>query len=207
MNDEVNLPIVMIGGGGHASVLAEILLNQGRNILAVISPEDISQRPVFEGISVLQQDKDILKFDKEKILLVNGIGMMPKSGFKQKINEYFLSLGYKFETVIADSAHISTNAVIESGAQILHAAIVNTGAKVGAHSIVNTASVIEHDCDIGAYNHLAPRSLLCGQVKTGINVFVGANATVINNISIGKDSVVGAGCTIRKKIDNNLIAY
>lgn len=207
MSDKVTLPIVMIGGGGHASVLAEILLNQGRNILAVISPEDISQHPIFEGITLLEKDEDILKFDKDKILLVNGIGMMPKSNVKRQINEYFLSLGYKFETIIADSAYISPSAVIESGAQILHVAIVNTGAKVGAHSILNTASVVEHDCNIGAYNHLAPRSLLCGQVKTGMNVFVGANATVINNISIGEDSVIGAGCTIRKKIDDNVIAY
>lgn len=84
MSDEVSLPIVMIGGGGHASVLAEILLTQGRDMLAVISPEDISQRSVFKGISILEKDEDILRFDKDKILLVNGIGMMPKSGFKKK---------------------------------------------------------------------------------------------------------------------------
>jgi hypothetical protein len=77
----------MIGGGGHASVLAEILLTQGRDILAVISPEDVSQRYVFKGIAILEKDEDILRFDKDKILLVNGIGMMPKSGFKKKINE------------------------------------------------------------------------------------------------------------------------
>lgn len=89
MSDEVNLPIVMIGGGGHASVLAEILLTQGRDILAVISPEDVSQRSVFKGISILEKDEDILRFDKDKILLVNGIGMMPKSGFKKKLMNTF----------------------------------------------------------------------------------------------------------------------
>ncbi len=68
MSNKATLPIVMIGGGGHASVLAEILLNQGRDILAVISPEDVSQRPIFEGITIHQQDEDILKFDKDKIL-------------------------------------------------------------------------------------------------------------------------------------------
>ncbi|MGR5464702.1 acetyltransferase [Photobacterium damselae subsp. damselae] len=207
MNDKATLPIVMIGGGGHASVLAEILLNQGRDIIAVISPEDISQRAVFEGITLLEKDEDILKFDKDKILLVNGIGMMPRSNLKRHINEYFLTLGYQFETVVADNALISSSAVIEPGVQILPSAVINTGAKIGSHTIINTGSLVEHDCEIGAYNHLAPRSLLCGQVKTGNNVFIGANATVINNISIGDNSVIGAGCTIRKKIDANVIAY
>ena len=35
-------PIVILGSGGHASVLAEILLNEGREIVAVVSPEPIN---------------------------------------------------------------------------------------------------------------------------------------------------------------------
>ncbi|MCG9705279.1 acetyltransferase [Photobacterium damselae] len=207
MNDKATLPIVMIGGGGHASVLAEILLNQGREILAVISPEDISQRPVFEGITLLEKDEDILKFDKDKILLVNGIGIMPKSGFKKKINEYFLSLGYQFETVIADSAFVSPFSKIEIGAQILPMAMIQTGATVGSHSIINTGALVEHDCKIGAYNHIAPKATLCGQVVTKENVYVGAGSTVIQGISIGCGAIVGAGASLTRSLEENAIAY
>ncbi|EIO9264165.1 acetyltransferase [Vibrio alginolyticus] len=207
MSDEVNLPIVMIGGGGHASVLAEILLTQGRDILAVISPEDVSQRSVFKGISILEKDKDILRFDKDKILLVNGIGMMPKSGFKKKINEYFLSLGYHFETVIADSAFVSPFSKIEIGAQILPMAMIQTGATVGSHSIINTGALVEHDCKIGAYNHIAPKATLCGQVETKESVYVGAGSTVTQGISIGSGAIVGAGASLTKSLEENTIAY
>lgn len=201
------LPIVMIGSGGHASVLAEILHQQDREIIAVISLEDISESSVFKGIKHLRNDSDILTFNKDQILLVNGIGMMPRSNPKRNINKYFLSLGYRFETVIADNAFVSASAVIESGAQVLSAVIINAGSKIGAHTIINTASLVEHDCNIGSYNHLAPRCVLCGQVNTGENVFIGANATVINNVSISDDCIVGAGCTIRKSTNNNEIVY
>ncbi|EOX4927850.1 acetyltransferase [Vibrio alginolyticus] len=207
MSDEVNLPIVMIGGGGHASVLAEILLTQGRDILAVISPEDVSQRSVFKGISILEKDEDILRFDKDKILLVNGIGMMPKSGFKKKINEYFLSLDYQFETVIADSALVSPFSKIEIGAQILPMAMIQTGATVGSHSIINTGALVEHDCKIGAYNHIAPKATLCGQVETKESVYVGAGSTVTQGISIGSGAIVGAGASLTKSLEENTIAY
>lgn len=207
MNDEAILPIVMIGGGGHASVLAEILLTQGRDILAVISPEDVSQRSVLKGIAILEKDEDILKFDKDNILLVNGIGMMPKSGFKQKINEYFLSLGYQFETIIADSAFVSPFSKIETGAQILPMAIIQTGATVGRHSIINTGALVEHDCKIGAYNHIAPKATLCGQVETKENVYVGAGSTVIQGISIGSGAIVGAGVSLTQSLKENVIAY
>ncbi|HHX8580950.1 MULTISPECIES: acetyltransferase [Vibrio] len=197
----------MIGGGGHASVLTEILICQGREILAVISPENISQRPVFNGILHLKNDEDVLAFSKEKVLLVNGIGMMPNSGFKRKINEYFLSLGYQFETVIADSAYVSCFSKIETGAQILPMAIVQTGATVGSHSIINTGALVEHDCKIGAYNHIAPKATLCGQVETQENVYVGASSTVIQGMSIGSGAIVGAGAGLTQSLEENTIAY
>ncbi|NRF32508.1 acetyltransferase [Vibrio coralliilyticus] len=207
MSDEPSLPIVMIGGGGHASVLADILLTQGRDILAVISPEDVSQRSVFKGITILEKDEDILKFDKNKVLLVNGIGMMPKSDFKKKINEYFLSIGYQFETIIADSAFVSPFSKIETGAQVLPMAIVQTGATVGSHSIINTGALVEHDCKVGSYNHIAPKATLCGQVKSGCSVFVGAGAVITQGQVIGAEAIVGAGAVLTESLLPKQICY
>ncbi len=197
----------MIGGGGHASVLADIIVSQGREILAVVSPDDIRQRSVFKGMTQLRNDDDVFAFHKNEVLLVNGIGMMPKSDVKRKINEHFLSLGYQFETVIADSAFVSSKSIIEPGAQILPMAIVQTGATVGRHSVVNTGALVEHDCCIGAYNHIAPKATLCGQVKTEDNVYIGAGSTVIQGISIGRGSIVGAGASINQSLEVNTIAY
>lgn len=197
----------MIGGGGHASVLTEILLTQGRDVLAVISPDDVSQRSVFKGITIIKTDGDILKFDKEKILLVNGIGMMPKSNFRQKMTEYFLSLGYQFETVIANSAFVSPSAQIEIGAQILPMAIIQTGASIGRHCIINTGALIEHDCCVGDYNHIAPKATLCGHVHTQDSVYVGASATIIQGISLGDEVIVGAGASVTKSLPSRTIAY
>ncbi|WP_257574921.1 acetyltransferase [Shewanella algae] len=207
MSDDTRLPIVMIGGGGHASVLADILVSQGREILAVVSPDDIRQRSVFKGMTQLRNDDDVFAFHKNEVLLVNGIGMMPKSDVKRKINEHFLSLGYQFETVIADSAFVSSKSIIEPGAQILPMAIVQTGATVGRHTVVNTGALVEHDCCIGAYNHIAPKATLCGQVKTEDNVYIGAGSTIIQGISIGRGSIVGAGASINQSLEVNTIAY
>ncbi|MCL9775533.1 acetyltransferase [Vibrio methylphosphonaticus] len=207
MSDQSVHPIVMIGGGGHASVLMEILLQQGREVLAVVSPEDISQRAVFSGITHLKDDDDVLSFPNDQVRLVNGVGMMPKSGLKRKINEYFLSLGYQFETVISSSALVSPYSKIEVGAQILPMSIVQTGVKIGPYCIVNTGALIEHDCNVGAYNHIAPRATLCGEVVTEENAYIGAGATVIQGLSIGQGSVVGSGVNLSKSLAANTTAY
>jgi sugar O-acyltransferase (sialic acid O-acetyltransferase NeuD family) len=199
--------LVIIGGGGHASIIVDILRSQKRNILAVISPEDIKHRAVFLGIKQLKSDDQILSFSPQEVLLVNGIGMLPKSDLKRTVNEYFLSQGYQFETVIADSAQISAFATVEHGSQVFAGAIVQAGALVGAHSVINSGVILEHDCKIGQYNHIAPRATLCGQVSTDENVYVGAGATIIQNINLAKNSIVGAGAIVTKHLSSYEIYY
>lgn len=149
------MPLVIIGGGGHASVLVDLLRNQNRTILAVMSPDDISTRQAFDGIMQLSNDKDISRYSPDEVRLVNGIGMMPKSLLRRKVNQYFLDLGYQFETVISDQALVSKFAHLQDGAQILKGAIVQCGAVIGEHSIINTGAVIEHDTVVGEHNHIA----------------------------------------------------
>ena len=200
-------PLIIIGGGGHASVLVDILRAQKRNILAVICPDDISVRRVFSGIPHYKSDEDVLNFSTEDVLLVNGIGMLPRSCLKRNVNERFEALGFEFETVIASSAEISEFAQLENGSQVFAGAIVQAGVKIGRHSVVNTGAIIEHDCDIGEHNHIAPSAILCGQVTTGDNVYIGAGATVIQNLNLGRGCIVGAGATILKNVEKNVLVY
>lgn len=200
-------PLVLIGGGGHASVLADILLDQGREILAVISPDDLSSRAVFAGLTHLTQDEEVKRFSPESVHLVNGIGMLPRSTLRKRVNQQFLELGYQFETVIASDAHVSRFATIHSGAQILSGARVQTGAVIGEHTIVNSGALVEHDCQIGAYNHIAPRATLCGAVCTHEAVYIGANATVIQGLVLESQSVVGAGAIVNRSLMKNYTCY
>ncbi|CAB1259791.1 acetyltransferase [Vibrio cholerae] len=193
-------PLILIGGGGHASVLADILLGQGRDIVAVISPNDLSSRAVFTGLVHLTQDEEVKRFSPDSVYLVNGIGMLPRSTLRQRVNQQFLELGYQFETVIASDAHVSRFATIHSGAQILSGARVQTGAVVGEHTIVNSGALVEHDCQIGAYNHIAPNATLCGDVLTEENVYIGANATVIQGLALEAQSTVGAGAILTQSL-------
>ncbi|BFT31117.1 acetyltransferase [Alteromonas sp. D210916BOD_24] len=200
-----SLPIVLIGGGGHASVVAEILLQQGKEIIAIVSPESIAVRPVFKGIEHLTRDGDVTRFSTSEVKLVNGVGMLPKSLIRQKINGYYLAQGYQFDTVIAPSAVVSPYATLEQGTQIFAGAIVQTGAVIGAHSIINSKALVEHDCVLGEYNHIAPGATMCGQVRTKSNVFVGAGAVVTHNITIGDNAIVGAGSCITRSIDAGVV--
>ncbi|EIE5008330.1 acetyltransferase [Salmonella enterica] len=189
-------PLIIIGGGGHASVLVAILKKQHRDILAIISPDDISGRASIADLPHLCDDEEIVRFATEDVELVNAIGVVPGSSLRRKVSEYFLSKGYRFATVISEDATVSDFAVIHNGAQILTRAIIQPGVIIGSHSIINTAAVIEHDCRIGSYNFIAPGATLCGDVLTRDNVFIGAGATIVPGIHLDKSAFVAAGAVL-----------
>ncbi|MGR5070272.1 acetyltransferase [Vibrio alfacsensis] len=200
-------PLVIIGGGGHASVLVDILREQQRKILAVISPDDLDSRLVFDGYEHFRHDEDVFQFKPEDVLLVNGVGALPKSSLRHRLTQLYQSRGYHFETVIASSALVSKFAKIETGVQVFPNAIIQAGASIDCHTIVNTGVIVEHDCIIGQFNHLAPRATLCGQVRTALNVYIGAGATVIQNIQLADNVVVGAGAVVTKDVASDQVCY
>jgi sugar O-acyltransferase (sialic acid O-acetyltransferase NeuD family) len=197
------LPIVIIGGGGHASVLADILLSQGCKIAAYISPEPALNQKIFAGISHLLEDDEINTYHQDSVLLVNGIGHLPKQKLRHSLYKKFTALGYRFVGVRSEKATISEYAEVSESAQILHCAIVQAGVKIGENTIINTGSIIEHDTELGNAVHVAPNATICGGSYIDDGSFVGASATVIQGVKIGKNSTVGAGTTVLKSFQAN----
>lgn len=200
-------PLVIIGAGGHAAMLVDILKQQSATILGLVSPEQVIERQVFASIKHYISDNDILAFDEKKVLLVNGIGSLPKSNLRTRIYQKFTDLGYQFTSVIADSAIISPFAQLASDVQVLPGAIINSGTFIGKNTIVNTGAIVEHDCQIGSHNHLAPRATLSGQVASKNNVHFGTGSSIVQNVFIGENVIIGAGATITKNVADNMICF
>lgn len=194
-------PIVMIGAGGHAAVLAELLLAEGRQLIAVVSPEPIKTNSPLAGLERLASDDSLLaSYSPEQVELVNGVGSIPGNSLRQKLFEYFSERGYNFSSVISSHAILSKYLKLEEGVQIMAGAIVQTSVSIGKNSIINTGAIVEHDCVIGPHNHIAPGVTLSGGVCTERNVHIGTGASVIQGIEIAEYAVIGAGTTIARDV-------
>lgn len=202
-----NKPLLIIGGGGHAAALAEILIKQKKRIVGVVTPEITAGNKLFESMERFLDDDDVLKFSPEDVLLVNGIGSMPYKSLREVIYTRFKKLGYEFASVIADSALVSDYSTFKCGVQVMNNCVVNIGCKVGENTIINTSTSIDHDCIIGAHCHLAPGTTLSGQVVIENNVHVATGVNVINNITVGNNTIIGVGANIIKAIPANSIVY
>jgi sugar O-acyltransferase (sialic acid O-acetyltransferase NeuD family) len=207
----MNKPVIILGSGGHAAVLADMLQQVNRPIAAIVSPDRNPSNAVFKDIKHLYNDDDILEYAPGDVELVNGIGSVPigmrSEPLRVKLYRYFKSHGYHFSRVVSPHAIISPYATLAEGAQVMANSVIQTDASIGENTIINTAAVIEHDCSIGAHNHIAPGVIISGDVSTEEQVHIGTGASVVHGIRIAKLSIVGAGAVITKDIPAETIVY
>lgn len=200
-------PVVLLGSGGHARVLLDILQRSNIEILGLVDPHR-STGSLWLDCPVLGNDEIIFDLSPASIELVNGIGSLPgDAGLRAQLFSHFRSRGYRFKTLIDPLAFIAGNVVLKEGVQIMVGAIVQTGVSIGENSIINSGAIIEHDCQIGINVHIAPGSVLSGGVSVGDRGHIGTGATVIQNIRIGHDSVIGAGAVVTRDVANHQIVY
>jgi UDP-perosamine 4-acetyltransferase len=192
--DALELPVIVIGGGGHAKVVIGTLLQCSANILGFV--ELNPARPSLLGVKNLGSDAQVFLHAPAEVQLVNGVGSNASTANRQDIYDRFAKKGYCFATVKHPSAIISPGVQLENGAQVMAGAILQHGSTVGQNAIVNTGAIIDHDCVIGAHAHVAPGVTLSGGVHIGAGAHVGTGASIIQGIQVGAGSVVGAGAVV-----------
>ena len=196
--DTLELPVIVVGGGGHAKVLVSALLLRKRSVLGFVDL-NLKLSPLL-GAPHLGNDGAVLGHPPDGVQLVNGVGSVSCTGNHRKVYDWFVQKGYCFATVVHPSAVVAPEVHIEDGVQVLAGTIVQAGCRLGANVIVNTGAQVDHDCIIDSHAHLAPGVTICGAVHVGTGAHIGAGATVIQGIRIGAGSVVGAGALVIRDI-------
>lgn len=180
--------IILQGGGEHAKVVLDCLLDQGANVLGLFDPK-------YHGelFGVAQRGQYDPSFEPEAHALI-AIG---DNSVRKKVATL---TRHSFTNAIHRSAIISSRAKLGHGCMVLHGAIIQAQTVIGDHVIINTAASIDHDCEIDNFVHIAPRAVLCGRVKVGEGAFIGAGAVILPGISIGAWAIVGAGAVVTKDV-------
>lgn len=201
----MNKSVIIIGNGGHASVLVETLLIQQREIIGYTAP---SKEKEFFDLPYLGIDDMIAdNYNPNEVELVLGLGTVTTSNVRKSIFEGFISIGFALIRVIHPTAIISSSTQIGEGAQIMAGTILQANVSIGDNSIINTGSIIDHDCLIGKHAHIAPGSTLSGGVQIGDGCHIGVGTSIIQGITIGHETTIGAGSVVVKDIGSGKTAY
>lgn len=178
--------VYLIGAGGHAKVIIEILEDQDIYVAAV-QDSNPEIRSLFD-CEVFQELPPAFDANTDRIIISIG-----NNAVRKRIAS---NCEYRFASAVHKCACISKRATIGEGTVVMPGVSINTSVEIGKHSIINTNASIDHDCILEDYVHISPNAALAGNVKVGEGTHIGIGACVIQGVTIGKWCTIGAGAVI-----------
>lgn len=193
--------IVVIGSGGHASSVIDILQQlKGWNIHGVVSV-NLKKSETFNGIKVLGDDTIFEELIHNQYSFVIAIGQILSSSTRVKIFNQLLELEAMLPVIISPDAYVSQNATIGRGTMIFHRVVINANVRIGNNCIINNTSLIEHDTIIGSHTHISTGAIVNGNVSIGDHCFIGSGSVIANSIIICDEVIIGAGAVVISDIN------
>ncbi|MFA6238885.1 MAG: acetyltransferase [Bacteriovorax sp.] len=192
--------IVLFGGGGHAKVIADIVLAEGKYEIVGLYDAKLAPGDYWNDVYKIVSFEDALKIGK-------GIVSIGDNFDRQNLAKEIVLKNSQFEfvTTIHPSAVVGRHVKIGNGTVVMPQVVINSSASLGCHLVVNTSAVIEHDCILGDFVFISPGVVMGGNVKIEEMSMIGMNASIKHSLHIGSNTIIGMGaCVIRDAKENSL---
>ena len=186
--------VVLLGGGGHARVLHDVLLRLGHRVMGYAAPTPEDSRI---ALPYLGRDDEVLgRLEAADTIGALGIGMTRVDDHRLRLLATYEAARVAFPPLVAPGAIVHGDVDLGDASVVLDGAVVVTGSRLGRACIVNTNASVDHDCRLGENVHVAPGATICGGVSIGAHGLVGAGATLVHGVDVCAWVVIGAGATV-----------
>ena len=108
---------------------------------------------------------------------------------------------------ISSRAIISHTAKIGVGSVIAPWVSISNNTNIGKYVTVLIGAKIGHDCDVQHFSSLMADVKLAARVNINKKVYIGLGATIINDVSIGKSSIIGAGSVVLRSQKDQVTVF
>lgn len=199
-------PILIIGAGGHARVVASVLSHLGDwDIAGVLDRTDIHRGEAVHCTRIVGAIHDLDDWRQRGVhYLALAIG---DNAERRDLYGALRDRGFELPTLVHPSARLEPGAQVGPGTLVCCQAVLGVEVVVGENSIVNTGTIVDHESVVGPHSHLAPGCVIAGRVRIGEGAFLGIGATVRDKVSIGARSTIGAGAVVVVDIPPDVLAY
>jgi sugar O-acyltransferase (sialic acid O-acetyltransferase NeuD family) len=103
-----------------------------------------------------------------------------------------MPVGTEYFSFIHPSAQLlGGDIVIGRGGFISANCILTTNIRLGEHAYLNRSSMIGHDCLIGGFFTMSPGAVISGNCNIGECVYVGANASLKEEVEVCSNVIIG----------------
>ncbi|MDQ6832120.1 MAG: NeuD/PglB/VioB family sugar acetyltransferase [Chloroflexota bacterium] len=184
--------VLILGAGGHAKVVADILCCQGTPVIGFLDDNPATWGTMRLGLPVLGGIATYRAHMPSGLIL--GIGdIAARRAVVERLGACVWDL---WCNAVHPHATIANSVRLGRGVAVMARAVINPDAILGDHGVVNTGATVDHDCVIEAYAHIGPGAHLAGGIRVGIGAFIGVGANITPWLTVGDGAVVGAGSVV-----------
>ena len=181
------MKFALIGAGGHAKSVFDILLALHLDLDCYVNPES----EPWLGVRHMVDESQL---NGSGFAVAMGLGGVKPPQLERRLAllDRLLQAGLAAPPLVHPSATISPSAMLGTGVTVMPGAIINAHTRLDRGVIVNSRAVVEHDAEIGAGSHVAPGAIVLGAARIGQSCMIGAGAVVLQSIAVPDQSFVRA---------------
>lgn len=193
---------MIIGGGDLGQLIAHHALDSNYKVVGFIDDtkeigDSINNIPVLGNITDIETLFNAHAFD-ECIVAIGYKHFSARKTIYEKCKQIA-----PMAKIIHSSCYIDSSVKISPGTVILPGCVLDRNVAIGENVLLNIAVTVAHDSKINNHSFLSPRVAIAGFSIVGECCMVGINSTIIDNISICDNVLIGGGAIIVKNIEQS----
>lgn len=192
--------IAIVGSGGFAREVLTLIedINRQCATYEIVGFIDADTSRVIHGYPVFGSDEQVNN-TTEPISVILAVG---EPYLKRKIRNKYTNPLVNFPTIIHPSVLIGdkNTVAIGDGCIICAGCILTTDIVIKDYVTLNLMCTVGHDTEISNFCSFMPSVNISGEVNIEEGVYVGTGAKIINQLVIGKSTIVGAGAVVAKSL-------
>ena len=182
--------LIIIGAGGHARSVADIVLEQGEYTLVGLLDDAYPKLESVWDIPVLG-----------RVDAAAGLRGMAECAFvaignnrvREGLFNMLLEAGFDLPSIVHGRAVLSSRAALGRGAAVMAGAVVGTEATLGEGVIVNAGAVVDHHARVGDFGHLGVGAVMAGGSRLGHGAWMQAGSALGYGVEVPAGRVLAPG--------------
>jgi sugar O-acyltransferase (sialic acid O-acetyltransferase NeuD family) len=192
--------IIIYGAGENGRIVLDILKCAKKAAIGFIDDNPALKGKEVSKLKVLGGFDYLKNLDKSKDSVIVSFG---DNHLRKSKADLVKEQGFRLESAIHPRAIVAESVTLGENVIVVAGAVINPDAKIGRCVLINTGATVDHDCIIEEACHIAPGAHLAGGVHVRKLAFIGIGSSVIDDMIIGENSVIGAGSVIIREVPSN----
>jgi len=192
-------PIVVVGTGEMGQVVDQYFADSPYEVVAFAATREFLEAPEFEGRPLVDFDQlGSGQYRPAAVKLFIAIGYVKLNHTRARFYERAKRDGYALVSYVHPSVQLWKSNTIGDNVFIFEDNTIQPFVGIGSDTILWSGNHIGHHTRVGNHVFISSHVVVSGNCDVGDYSFLGVNATIADEVKIGRECLIGAGALVTK---------